>query len=126
MKKYAFVVAICLIASMATLAFAAAVRVNLATIDTVNYPDGEGRAILNYAKGADKTEIQVNCSGLTPGETYTVWVDDGAGFVQIEDEFVAGPNGKGHFHGRCAGDVSDCIKVAVNEGAAPTILFGTP
>ncbi|MBA7492143.1 hypothetical protein ES702_02692 [subsurface metagenome] len=111
MKKYALPVAICLIVVMvATVALAAAVKVTLSQYPVVGY--GSGRAILNYAKDHDKTEIQVNCSGLIPETTYGVYLGDG-GWALIGD-FVARKNGKGHLHARYPGDVTGHI-VAVNE-----------
>lgn len=126
MKKLAIGVTICLLAVMVgTVAFAAAVRIEL---DAYNYSGhegyGDGKAILNYAKGADKTEIQVNCSGLIPDEEYTVLVDHG-GWTPI-GTFVAKKNGKGNFHERVDGDVSDSTRVAINDSASITRLLGTP
>ena len=124
MKKYASVVAICMLAVMvATAAFAAAVKIDLANSGEANHPDAVGKAVLNYAKGADKTEIQINCSGLIPGNTYEVYVKCNAGWVSI-GEFVAGPNGKGTFHARPDGDCSACM-IAVNDQAVnATVVLG--
>jgi hypothetical protein len=41
-----------------------------------NARDAGGNAILNYAKGADKTKIQVNCWGLKPRAKYMVLLSD--------------------------------------------------
>ena len=68
--------------------------------------------MLNYAKGADKTEIQVNCSGLIAGEDYVAYLKM-AVWTAI-GEFTAGPNGKGNFYGRPDGDCSG-LTVAVNQ-----------
>lgn len=123
MKKLAIALAICLMVVMAgSVAFAKAVKIDLVSIDLVKYPDAEGKAVLNYAKGADKTEIQINCSGLIAGDDYVVYLKTN-GFSDI-GEFTAGPNGKGNFHARQDGDVSG-LTVAVNHKATnATVVLG--
>ena len=41
-----------------------------------NDKDAGGKAILDYAKGADKTKIQVECSGLKPRAKYVVLLSE--------------------------------------------------
>jgi len=83
-------------------------------------PDASGQAVLNYAEGADKTEIQVNCSGLTPGAEYTVYIGSP---WEVIGTFVARNNGTGNLHARPDGDQSERLPVAVNTGGA-TVLLG--
>jgi len=83
--------------------------------------DGDvlGNAVLNYAKGADKTEIQVNCQGLEEGTDYTVLLCPCDAGGELDDcivlgSFTTGKNGKGHLHAREEGDVSDgCVVVGI-------------
>ena len=84
-------------------------------------PDAAGQAVLNYAKGADKTEIQVNCSGLTPGEEYTVYIGSP---WEVIGTFIARKNGSGNLHARPDGDQSGRLPVAVNKGLYTTVLLG--
>jgi len=124
MKKVAIALAICLVALVASAAFAAAVKIDLTNVFAEpNHPDAVGKAVLNYAKGADKTEIQVNCSGLIAGDDYVVYLEIGVGVFTHIGEFTAGPNGKGTFHARLDGDVS-AYPVAVNSGLNLTVLYG--
>jgi len=121
MKKYASVVAICLVALMVTLAFAAAIKVDLLAYPGTGY--GSGQAILNYAKGADKTEIQVNCWGLDPGEWYTVRIGPLTPRWKSLGTFTAKKNGEGHIHARLSGDWSSNY-IAVNlQDTKTTILM---
>lgn len=96
MKKMIMISAIALCIGGA--AFAAAVKVDLVPI---NGKDASGQVILNYAKGANKTEIQVNCSGLIGGDTYWITID-GTGIEPIEA--VAKKNGTLAVHVKKEGD----------------------
>jgi hypothetical protein len=89
------------------------------------FADGQasGEAILTYAKGADKTEIQVNCRDLDPDTEYAVRLcecdDDGVVTTDVElGAFTTNKHGKGHLHARVGGDVSDwCVFVGmVDDG----------
>ena len=118
MKKQTVVIAICLIVLMTTIAFAGAV--NVALSPTTNAPDdARGRVILNYVKGADKTEIQVNCWGLDPEFSYTVWIQTTIpGLPTISGwsnlgTFEPNTKGNGHVHESVPGDVSGFV-VMVN------------
>jgi hypothetical protein len=58
--------------------------------------DAYGTAVLKYAKGADKTNINVQGRGLEPDATYTVLLCD-CDYVECESigSFTANKNGKG-------------------------------
>ena len=83
--------------------------------------DGEiiGKANLNYAKGANKTECQVNGWDLDTETEYIVLLcvcdDDG----EVTDctevgSFTTNKKGKGHLHASVEGDVSDwCVVFGV-------------
>ena len=108
--------------SVAGIALAKAVKVELVPYGTAE-PDASGHAILNYAKGADKTEVQVNCWRLTPNTNYTVYLKNG-GFYAVGD-FTTRKNGSGNLHVRLMGDRSGDLPVAVNNTAAnATVLLG--
>ena len=86
--------------------------------------DGEvmGKAKLNYAKGADKTEIQINCRGLQPETDYFVWLCqcDGDDVDCIElGSFTTNKKGRAKLHTRLDGDASDwCVVVGYFVGAS--------
>lgn len=122
------IVWVCLFAfvlSAAGIAFAAAVKVTLAPYAYPNQdpdePDASGRAVLNYAKGKDKTEVQVNCWGLTPNTECWVWIDLG-GWQEI-GTFTTDESGEGHLHAKLPGDVSGATQVAVNTPKFRTVLL---
>ena len=71
-----------------------------------------GKAKLNYAKGANKTEIQLNCRSLEPETEYTVLLfefdDEGEVAEWFElGSFTTNKKGKGKLHARVDGDVSE-------------------
>ena len=96
MKKTIMILAVVLL--VGGVASAAAVKVEL---EEVRNSGASGQVILNYAKGADKTEIQVNCSGLIGGDTYWITID-GTGIEPIEA--VAKKNGTLAVHVKKKGD----------------------
>ena len=80
-----------------------------------------GKANLNYAKGADKTECQVNCWDLEPETEYTVLLcecEDGEVADCIElGSFTTNKKGEGHLHARVDGDVANwCVVIGVVDG----------
>lgn len=88
-----------------------------------------GKANLNYAKGADKTECQMNCWDLEP-ETDCILLlcecdDDGSVADCIElGSFATNENGRGHLHARVDGDVSDwCVLIGVGPADVGSGLF---
>ena len=124
-KKALLICLAAVVLCVAGIALAAAVKVELLPYaypgaDPLE-PDAAGQAVLNYAKGADKTEIQVNCSGLTPGEGYTVYIGSP---WEVIGTFVARNNGTGNLHVRPDGDQSGRLPVAVNNSANATVLLG--
>lgn len=62
-----------ILGGFATTAFAGAVKIkDFDNLAPATSPDADGMAILNYASGADKTEVQIILSGLTPNTTYQI------------------------------------------------------
>ena len=121
-KKALLVCLAAVVLCVAGVALAKAVKVELLPCPAAAplEPDASGKAMLNYAKGADKTEIQVNCSGLTPGEEYTVYIGSP---WEVIGTFVARNNGTGNLHARPGGDQSGRLPVAVNNSANQTVLL---
>ena len=120
MKKFAI---FGLLVLCAGLLMAAAVKFNLTPYegDGAAIAGSYGQAVLNYAKGTDKTEIQVNCWGLNAGEEYIVYYGN-PGYLPVGN-FVAKKNGAGNFHAWVTGDVSTSTNVAVNTLANKTVLL---
>ena len=104
---------------------AAAVKVALVPYDNpvigLAEPDASGHAILNYAKGADKTEVQVNCWGLMPDSEYTVYLK--AATWHPVGTFTTRKNGSGNLHAKLPGDHSGHLPVAVNNTDGYTVLM---
>ena len=106
---------------LAAIALGKAVRQELLNEDA----DVVGRTNLNYAKGANRTECQINCWDMESETEYSVLLcechDDGA----VTDCFEIGSlttnkKGKGHLHASVEGDVSDrhvVIGIVGNDGA---------
>ncbi len=84
-------------------ALAKAFRVDLAP--TGIEPGASGKAIVNFAKGAEVTQVQVNCRGLTPGAEYGVFFPTGFGSVRA-GTFTVREDGTGNFHIALDGDYS--------------------
>ena len=80
-----------------------------------------GKAKLNYAKGAKKTECQVNCWDLEPKTEYIVLLCECYG-DEVSDCMELGTlttnkKGKGHLHTHVEGDVWNwCVVVGVIDG----------
>ena len=118
MKKLATFCLIATVLCASGIAVAAAVKIALVPYPAapgVAEPDASGQTILNYAKGKDKTEVQVNCWGLTPGTEYVVYAKPGG--WQAIGSFTARKNGSGNVHVRLDGDFSGALPVAVNNAA---------
>ena len=124
------IILICLVAfvlATAGIAFAKAVKVILepyayAGEDPIE-PDASGRAMLNHAKGKDKTEVQVNCWGLVAEAEYTVYLKPGGAWKAV-GTFTADEEGEGHLHARLPGNESASLPVAVNNDQNKTVLLG--
>lgn len=117
-----------LVMVLAGVALAAAVKVTLTPYPASEpiEPNAKGKVILNYAKGAAKTEIQVSCTGLTSDTQYTVYLKDPitAAFYSI-GTFTTDEFGSGAVHVKLSGDKSRNVPVAVNNTAANlTVLLG--
>jgi hypothetical protein len=104
----------------AGLLMAKAVKFNLVANGAEAIPGAYGQAILNYAKGADKTEIQVNCWGLLPNTQY---------FVRLKlpsnkdiGDFTTKKNGTGTFHTWLEGDFSTAEHIAIRN-ASGRVLY---
>ena len=88
-----------------------------------NNSGASGFAVLNYAKGADKTNINVQGRNLEDGEEYTVFLCD-CDYVECEPIgiFTANKNGKAHLKVSYPGDASDqCVLVAEGSLASGSI-----
>jgi len=120
-KKALLICLAAVVLCVAGVALAKAVKVDLLPTDP-SEPDASGKAVLNYAKGADKTEIQVNCAGLTPGAEYTVWIGTVGGPWTNVGTFVARKNGTGNLHARPGGDLSE-LTVGVNRDVWNNVLL---
>ena len=106
-KKMRPISAALIVCCVVGIAFAGAVKLNLVPVTDSPDPNASGRAVLNYAKCADKTIIQVNCWGLTPGDEYGVNLANGMG--GISDPVIAKKNGTITMHGEQEGDQSGNI-----------------
>jgi len=119
-------VLVCLTA--VTLGLAAAVPAEANRVELVPLGDSEacGFAILNYARSADETIVNVQARNLKPEAVYTILLGD-CGSDELNewesiDSFTAKKNGKGHLLVKCDGDVSGrCIVIAA--GALPPGAF---
>ena len=121
-KSFLLLVAAVVLCS-AGVALAAAVKLNL--VHYLGGPDvgASGQAVLNYAKGADKTEIQINCQGLTPLTNYTVYLSPTpTGPFQSVGNFTTLRNGKGTLHLSIPGDVSGSVVTVNNTVLNATVL----
>ena len=105
-KKNIVICIMAIVLCVGGIALAKAVKLNLVPVNHSPDPDGFGRAVLNYAEGEDKTIIQVNCWGLTPGNGYGVNLANGMGSA---GGAVASANGTITIHGEQEGDQSGCI-----------------
>lgn len=108
----------------AGVALAAAVKVNLAHYAGGPDEGASGQAVLNFAKGANKTEIQINCQGLTPDTNYTVYLSQtstGPTFDPVGD-FTTHENGKGNLHLSIPGDVSASVITVNNTALNASVL----
>ena len=107
---------------VAGIALAKAVKVALVPYNNpvigLAEPDASGHAILNYAKGDDKTEIQVNCWGLSQEGDYNVFLNWSAPSIGT---FTLRNNGSGNLHVFVTGDVSQAT-VQVNNPDGYTVL----
>jgi len=114
---------------MVTVAFGAAITRDLVQTG-LNATNEAGRAIVNYAKGADKTEVQINFSGLVNGATYNAYFlcPDPAGWIPI-GSCTGKKNGKGQIHGRPSTDCSGYeihVALVLPDGSESTVLVWTP
>jgi len=118
-RKRLLVISLAVIVAFAGVAIAKAVKTELLPQAPALDPDSGayGQAVLNYAKGADKTEVQINAGGLTPGETYWPGLFGYGGF----DVVTAGPNGKINVHAEVPGDVSG-LDAGVFRLGGPLVL----
>ena len=125
-RKVMWVVLVSFVLIVSGVAFAAAVKITLSPY-APNGPldeDATGKAVLNWAKGKDKTEIQVNCWRLDPTTQYEVLIApvETGPYTSI-GTFTTDEAGEGCLHGRIAGDKSGYV-VAVNYAGGATVLLG--
>lgn len=89
--------------------YAAAVKLDLVKPKHTNAPENaSGRAILNHAKGSDKTIIQINCRDLYANIGYSVQLYDLEGGYALIGTIKAHKNGTGTLHTVLSGDHSAC------------------
>ena len=62
-------------------------------------PDAHGNIILNYVKGQDRFEVQVNVVKLNPNTQYQIHLVQKGNARQNLGTFWTDENGNGHFHG---------------------------
>ena len=128
MKKFTPVAVMAVLLCVCGIELAAAVKVDLLPLpgSVAPEPDASGHAVLNYAKGADKTEVQVNCWDLTSETEYTVYLcAPGPEWYEI-GSFTTRKNGNGNLHVRLPGDHSAHLPVAVNNAAAGATVLISP
>lgn len=105
------------------LALAKAVKVDL--VSTSKMAGVSGKAILNYAKGADVTQIQVNCRGLKPETEYTVFLSVRVGMDIKAGTFKVQEDGTGSCHAAIDGDVS-ALPVAIGDANGWEMVLTSP
>jgi len=99
---------------LCTTSFALAKAVKRDLVSTGVETGASGKAILNFAKGAAVTQVQVNCRGLTPGNEYGVFLSRGPGMFVKAGTFTVQEDGTGNFHTAIEGEFSD-LPVAVGD-----------
>ena len=123
-KKNLLICLAAVVLCVAGIALAKAVKLDLQNPPGLPAGDPDtgatGRAVLNYAKGADKTELQFNCQGLTPGDTYIVGTLTSG---PLPGTYTALPNGKLAVHARITGDMSGERVGVRREDPGPVIVL---
>ena len=123
-KKALLICLAAVVLCVAGIALAKAVKVDLQNPAALPADDPDagatGRAVLNYAKGADKTVVQINCQGLSPGATYVAGIIGGGRFP---DKYIALPNGKLVIHATMTGDISGKRVVVIREAPGPVYIL---
>jgi hypothetical protein len=86
-----------------------------------------GKAMLDYSKGADKTEIQVNCKGMEPNTEFIVLLydctDEGTSYIKL-GSLTTNKKGKGTLHTRAEGDVSGLSVAVLGDDGTSVQLYG--
>lgn len=77
-----------IVLATSSLAMARAVRIRLKRVGDYEGRGAKGRAIINYAKGSQKSILRLHCRGLTPYEQYQVYI--GEPYAEDEDPKVKG------------------------------------
>jgi len=106
-RKFPLMCFVAVIVCTSSFVLAKAVRMDLAPTGSPNDPGASGNAVLNFAKGAEVTQFQVNCRGLTPGCEYGAFVFKSVGIYTLVGTFKVRENGTGNFHAALDGDYSD-------------------
>ena len=122
MKKLILLSAIVL--CIGGVAFAAAVKVDLEDVKKIG---ASGQVIVNYAEGAGKTEIQVNCKGLMAGQKYIITVHTSKGYAEVLE--VAKKNGTIATHIKKKGDWTPKLTIKIYRGKVSSktlVLAGRP
>ncbi len=121
-RKIALMVCALALVCLVGVAFGAAVKVALTPSTDSPEKGATGQAVLNYTKGADKTEIQLNCLGLTPGAVYGVFLtEEGQTDVNLLT-FVADGKGTGALHASVVGGDKSLLRVIVKNAGTAVVL----
>lgn len=102
---------------IAGIALAKAVKVDLTPPYQAPVPYASGQAVLNYAQGADKTLVEVNCWDPTPGTEYAVYLSG-----SLIGTFTTSRNGTGNLHVSLEGDTSEQPVVDVENYSGQIVL----
>jgi hypothetical protein len=126
-KKLAFVFLLGIVLCVTGVAMAAAVKIELLPweFSVAPEPDARGQAVLNYAKGKDKTIGQFNCWGLTPETDYDVYLFIDGSWENI-GTFTTNKNGAGHLHAYGDGDHRGSLPIAINNAALNATVLMSP
>ena len=123
-KRNALIYIAAVTLSLSGVALAKAVKVELVVMDLGS--SGGGEAILNYAKGTDKTEIQVNCKGMEPNAEHIVWIcdwtDEKSDYIEL-GTLTTNKKGKGVLHARVKGDISERSVVVLGDDGTNVLLY---
>ena len=125
-KKQAIICIATIVLCVAAVVLAKAVKIELKPYpaEAPVEPGASGHAMLNYAKDADKTIVEVNCRGLTAETEYKVCLTKDDEFYEI-GSFTTRKNGSGNFHVEIDTDASADVPVAINNANSDTtVLLG--
>ena len=118
-KKIALTCMAVVILGTAGFALAKAVKIGMEATPhamEIGLMGARGHVVLNYAKGADKTEIQYSAVGLIPNTETQVFLLTSEGW-QLLGTAMSDDEGDVSFHIRLPGNVAaEAKRVALNQG----------